>query len=159
MITITGTVASGDQRGRVLGFPTANIALEDREDLDGVWAGLVELEDGSAQLAAVSIGRRRTFYAEDSELLLEAHLIGFSGDLYGQTLRVTLRERLRGQVEFASVRELTDQMHRDVSRVLRAQAPGGSTPGGEAAAGGGGDARRAGVEGPSARRRTAGAAR
>ena len=119
MITITGTVASGDQRGRVLGFPTANIPMEDREDLDGVWAGLVEFEDGTSHPAAVSIGRRRTFYGEDSELLLEAHLIDFSGDLYGRTLRVHLTEHLRGQVEFASVQELTDQMRRDVSRALR----------------------------------------
>jgi hypothetical protein len=119
MITITGTVASGDQRGRVLGFPTANIPMEDRDDLNGVWAGLVEFEEGSTHPAAISIGRRRTFYGEDSELLLEAHLINFSGDLYGRTLRVHLTKHLRGQVEFASVQELTDQMQRDVSRALR----------------------------------------
>ncbi|WP_129656877.1 riboflavin kinase [Rothia halotolerans] len=120
MITVTGTVVPGDQRGRVLGFPTANIAVSERSDLDGVWAGTVEFSDGSVNPAAVSIGRRRTFYDADGELLLEAFLIGYSGDLYGLTLRVHLQEFLRGQEGFPSIEALTEQMHRDVARTLGA---------------------------------------
>ena len=121
MTTITGRVVPGDQRGRTLGFPTANISITGREDLDGVWAGTVRLPSGAAYPAAVSIGRRETFYSGSAEPLLEAHVIGYTGDLYGLELRVDLDAFLREQLPFRNVQDLIDQMHRDVAHTLVAR--------------------------------------
>lgn len=114
MPVIAGIVEHGDARGRELGFPTANIALESSEELNGVWAGTVQLASGQSLTTTVSVGRRRTFYAEDGPCLLEAHLLDFSGDLYGQHLVVHLEYYLRGQVTYGSVEELINQLHQDV---------------------------------------------
>ena len=118
MTVVEGVVEHGDARGRTLGFPTANLPLPGpgagKDVEDGVWAALVRLASGSWGVAAVSVGRRRTFYAGEGHRLLEAHLLDFDGDLYGQPLRVELATRLRGQRGFSSVREITDQLHRDV---------------------------------------------
>lgn len=115
-ITVRGVVEPGDQRGRVLGFPTANIAMPDEagEAGDGVWAGWVEREDGTKLTAAVSIGRRATFY-EDGHRLLEAHVLDFSGDLYGETLVVHLGRHLRDQRAFESSEALIDALNDDVA--------------------------------------------
>jgi FAD synthase len=113
---IEGTVERGDQRGRTLGFPTANIPIAGNPELDGVWAGLVETGTESFAVAAVSIGRRRTFYDGDGERLLEAHLLDTDQDLYGQQLRVHLLEKLRPQATFPSVDALVEQLRADVGR-------------------------------------------
>src|SRR5690606_15677908 len=82
--TVAGIVASGDQRGRQLGFPTANIPLGADDQLaDGVYAGWYLRPDGARHPAAVSVGRRASFY-DAGVRLLEAHLIDFDGDLYGE---------------------------------------------------------------------------
>ncbi len=83
---VRGRVERGDGRGRELGFPTANVAVPERICLpaDGVYAGTYVGEDGVERPAAISLGRRPTFYAESGLLLLEAHLLDFDGDLYGQ---------------------------------------------------------------------------
>ncbi len=113
-LIVTGTVEHGDERGRELGFPTANLALEDGVARDGVWAGSVTLGDGQAYGAAVSVGRRTTFYGRAGVRLLEAHLLGFSGDLYGQPVSIHLRHLLRLQRRFSDVGELTGQIAQDV---------------------------------------------
>ncbi len=116
---VRGRVERGDQRGRELGFPTANIAVPERICLpaDGVYAGSYVGEDGIEQLAAISLGRRPTFYAEAGLLLLEAHLLDFDGDLYGQQARVRFGRHLRRQERFGTVDELIAQMARDVQAV------------------------------------------
>jgi riboflavin kinase/FMN adenylyltransferase len=115
----------GGQRGRELGFPTANVAVPERVCLpaDGVYAGTYVGEDGVERLAAISLGRRPTFYAESGLLLLEAYLLDFDGDLYGQTARVRFHRRLRGQERFESVDDLIAQMARDVAAVREGGAP------------------------------------
>jgi riboflavin kinase/FMN adenylyltransferase len=116
LITVRGVVEPGDQRGRVLGFPTANLALpNESEDGDGVWAGWVERADGTRLAAAVSIGRRATFYGTDGHRLLEAHLLDFTGDLYGETLTVHLGRHLRGQRAFDSSEALIAALVEDVA--------------------------------------------
>ena len=77
---VRGTVEPGDQRGRELGFPTANIALSDQSGSvgDGVWAGWVRRADGTHIPAAISVGRRPTYYGADGYRLLEAHLLEFA---------------------------------------------------------------------------------
>lgn len=118
---VEGIVEHGDARGRQLGFPTANLPLNDIQILDGVWAARAEVAMGESLVAAVSIGRRRTFYAGGGERLLEAHLLDFNRDIYGQPLRVVLHAKLRTQRSFASVEDLTAQLGRDV-RATRAWA-------------------------------------
>ena len=107
-----GEVVAGDRRGRELGMPTANLVPDDALVVPGhgVYAALA---DGRA--AAVNVGVRPTFETGRG-LLVEAHLIGFEGDLYGQTMRLAFLERLRGEKRFDSVDQLVEQMHRDVAQ-------------------------------------------
>ncbi|MDP9888676.1 riboflavin kinase [Pseudarthrobacter enclensis] len=118
MIVIEGIVEQGDQRGRLLGFPTANIPLDSEEVDDGVWGAIVRIEPDRWVPAAVSIGCRRTFYAESGQRVLEAHLLYFNEELYGRRIRVELATKLRPQRTFDTTEALTEQLHQDVQRVL-----------------------------------------
>jgi len=115
---IRGVVEHGDERGRTIGFPTANLAVAAGmiQPQDGVFAGFVHLDDGSTFDAAISVGRRTTFYGEAGVRLVEVHLLDFAGDLYDQVIVVELVEWLRGQVTFNGVDALKDQLGRDVMR-------------------------------------------
>jgi len=111
---LQGDVVHGDERGRELGFPTANL-IPDEALLypgHGVYACL---SDGRP--AAVSIGVRPTFQTGRAELV-EAFIVDFEGDLYGSRLRLDFLERLRGERRFGTRQELVAQMHRDVERTL-----------------------------------------
>jgi riboflavin kinase/FMN adenylyltransferase len=116
---VRGYVDHGDARGRDLGFPTANVSLPENVCLpaDGVYAGTFSAEDGVVRAAAISVGRRPTFYAEAGLCLCEAYVLDFAGDLYDQRARVAFTHHLRGQVRFDSVDELVAQMQRDIDRV------------------------------------------
>ena len=112
---LSGCVEHGEQIGRTLGFPTANIALGDAQKLlpaDGVYAVQV-LTEGSDRLVGgvMNIGRRPTF--DGHRRTLEVHLLDFSGDLYGRQLRVSFVERLRGERTFDSPDALIQQMTAD----------------------------------------------
>jgi riboflavin kinase/FMN adenylyltransferase len=111
---IDGEVVRGDQRGRTLGYPTAN--LVPREGYvtpgHGVYACRVRTADGVWHAAATSIGVRPMFESGLGELI-EAHLLDFDGDLYGRQVRLEFRKRLRGERRFASVDALIEQMARD----------------------------------------------
>ena len=98
-------------------FPTANVALPATIALpaDGVYAGWYQRPDGVRRPAALSLGRRPTFYEEADLSLLEAYLLDFDGDLYGEPARVEFVAHLRGQARFESVDDLIDQMGRDVA--------------------------------------------
>lgn len=111
---VTGHVEKGDQRGRTLGMPTANVAVERTPTFpaEGVYAGTVTLADGSRHPAAVSVGRRPTFYEASFELC-EAHLLDWTGDLYGQRIEVALTHFLRPQVRFDGLDALIAQMRAD----------------------------------------------
>jgi riboflavin kinase/FMN adenylyltransferase len=107
-----GEVVEGDKRGRTLGMPTANLVPDDAyvHPGHGVYAAWV-----NDHPAAVNVGVRPTFETGRG-LLVEAHLIDFEGDLYGQTLRIAFVERMRGEKRFDSVDELVEQMNRDVEQ-------------------------------------------
>jgi len=114
---VRGTVESGDKRGRELGFPTANIALRDQDGSlgDGVWAGWIGRADGTRLPAAISVGRRPTYYGADGYRLLEAHVLDFSGDLYGETLVVWLGAHLRDQEKYSSAEDLITALKKDIA--------------------------------------------
>ena len=115
----------GDRRGRKLGFPTANVRIGPNVDLaDGVYAGVVELEDATRHRAAISVGRRPHYY-EVGERLVEAHLLDFDRDLYGERIRVEVGTLVREQRSFGTEAELVEQIASDVAaiRVLRAESP------------------------------------
>jgi riboflavin kinase/FMN adenylyltransferase len=114
---VRGIVVQGDARGRDLGFPTANVAVPADILLpaDGIYAGWYVHPDGSRSAAAISLGRRPTFYDDAPASLLEAHLLDFSGDLYGQPARVQFVERLRGERKFDGVDALVAQIGQDVA--------------------------------------------
>lgn len=115
---VNGVVVPGDRRGRELGFPTANLLMgADALVEDGVWAGSVWV-DGREHLAVVSLGHRPTYY-ESGDRLLEAHLIDFSGDLYGRPVSVVLTDLLRPQRRFGSTIALVRQMRKDVEEARR----------------------------------------
>jgi riboflavin kinase / FMN adenylyltransferase len=112
---VRGVVARGDARGRELGFPTANVSVPGDVLLpaDGIYAGWYERPDGSVHASAISLGRRPTFYEEAHASLLEAHLLDFEGDLYGEAARVRFVTRLRGEERFDDVEALVAQIARD----------------------------------------------
>ena len=109
---VRGLVAHGDARGRELGFPTANVSVPGDILLpaDGIYAGWYERPDGAVHPAAISLGRRPTFYEEAHASLLEAHLLDFDGDLYGEPAKVRFVARLRGEVKFDDVDALVEQI-------------------------------------------------
>lgn len=120
---VEGTVVRGDARGRTLGFPTANLALSDAlaAPVNGAYAARVVRADGTAYAAIVNIGDNPTFGGVSRRL--EAHLLDFSGDLYGESLRVEMIERLRGETRFPSAEALCAQLRKDeaAARALLAQ--------------------------------------
>ncbi|HET9497089.1 MAG TPA: riboflavin biosynthesis protein RibF [Candidatus Limnocylindria bacterium] len=113
---VTGTVVRGDGRGRELGYPTANLRFSYRPALPalGIYAGWA-----IGQPALISLGRRPVFHT-DGDVVFEAHLLDWDGDLYDQELRVEVATRLRDERKFASVQDLIDQMKRDESEARAA---------------------------------------
>jgi riboflavin kinase / FMN adenylyltransferase len=111
-----GIVASGDQRGRLIGFPTANVEVAAVTCLpaDGVYAGWFERPDGQVHPCAINLGRRPTFYEHADSSLLEAHLIDFTGDLYGEAAKVRFTHFLRSERKFDGIDAIRTQLKHDV---------------------------------------------
>lgn len=112
-----GIVTPGDRRGRTIGFPTANVPTTPDLQVpsDGVYAAWYQRPDGSQYPAAVNVGKRPTFYEFAERSLIEAHLIGFRGDLYGERARIRFVRRLRGEQRFEDVDDLVAQLRKDVA--------------------------------------------
>lgn len=111
MIDVEQVVVHGRKIGRALGFPTANMTLEGYADVErGVYRSSVVI-DGVRYRAMSNVGIRPSVGGK--ELLLETHVIGFSGDLYGRRLCVTLEEKLRDEKRFSSISDLKEQLQRD----------------------------------------------
>ena len=115
---VRGIVGHGDGRARDLGFRTANVAVPEAICLpaDGIYAGWCRTPDGVNRACAISLGRRPTFYEFADTSLLEAHLIDFDGDLYGEELAVQFVTRLRDELKFDSIDALIAQMGKDVDQ-------------------------------------------
>ncbi|MCL2631686.1 MAG: bifunctional riboflavin kinase/FMN adenylyltransferase [Coriobacteriia bacterium] len=112
---VSGTVVQGRGRGRVMGFPTANVAVTDgvMQPADGVYAGFFEVE-GELMPTAISVGAPPTFTGAESAI--EAFILDHSSDLYGQTATVYFVERLRPMIAFESADQLSKQIQSDVDR-------------------------------------------
>lgn len=114
---IRGEVVKGDQRGRELGYPTANVKLDETiHPAYGIYAGYVCLESAPEvwHKAAVNIGIRPMFEIPIAQV--EAHILDFDQDIYGQTLRLKLAKRLRGEAKFNSLDDLITQMEKDCTQ-------------------------------------------
>lgn len=115
---IEGVVVEGRLLGRQLSFPTANLEIENRVlPADGVYVTLT-LINGEWRRSVTNIGKRPTL-GGDAESKVETHVIDFDGDLYGQTIRVRVLHRLRGERKFAGLDELRAQIARDRDRAVR----------------------------------------
>jgi riboflavin kinase/FMN adenylyltransferase len=121
---VRGVVGSNDHRGHDLGFPTANVDVPPDIMLPsiGIYAGWYVRPDGTAHQAAVSLGVRPTFHPEGSPVVLEAYLLDFTGDLYGETGRVRFARRLRDEERFESADALARQVAADVEATREALA-------------------------------------
>lgn len=116
---LEGTVVEGARRGRELGVPTANLKCDEQLiPADGIYAGRCDI-DGRSWPAAISIGTNPTF--GQNPRTVEAHLIGFEGDLYGRTLRVELIDWLREQWVFSNPEDLKARMGQDIRETLARQ--------------------------------------
>lgn len=118
--SLFGTVVRGAERGRSLGFPTANLDLHHEAiPPDGVYATLAGL--GAAPLPSLAyIGRRPTFEGAEGQRMVEVHILGHTGDLYGRDLDVQFVKKLRDDLRFPSPRALVQQMHADRQAALQA---------------------------------------
>lgn len=115
-MTLRGTVAHGDKRGRVLGFPTANINGCASDMAHGVYASETRIA-GAEELwpSVTSYGTRPTFAGADQRI--ETHLLDFQGDLYGCAIEVRLLAFIRPELRFSSIEELVASMRNDIAQV------------------------------------------
>ncbi len=116
---LSGEVVHGDKRGRLIGFPTANLAVWDEVviPLNGVYAGWATVR-GQRHAAVTNIGTRPTF--DGVSVRVEPHLLDFDADIYGEALTVTFEQRLRAEQKFAGIDALRAQLAQDVEAARRA---------------------------------------
>lgn len=115
MVIVEGVVIGGNRLGRKLGFPTANIAIDDDLAVEnGVYSSKVVVE-GEEYVAMTNVGVRPS--VDGTKRLLETHLFGFKGLLYGLTLRVELYDKIRDEKKFSSVNELREQITKDFNKI------------------------------------------
>ena len=117
---LAGRVVRGDRRGREIGFPTANLDCPALFPADGIYAGIATLDDGRRWPAAISVGTKPTF--NGVHRVVEAYLCGWDGpqgDEYGWGCALDCIAWVRGQIRFASIASLVEQIERDVDQILR----------------------------------------
>ena len=114
---LRSTVITGDQRGRTLGFPTANLDVNGKMTVPalGVYAGLMHGAGYENVLAAISVGYNTTF-GHTPTLRVEAHLLDFDDDIYGEFITVEFHHHLRGQERYPGVDALIEQLNKDCAR-------------------------------------------
>ena len=118
---VEGNVVHGRMIGRTIGFPTANIYLGDDSKIlprPGAYVATVDL-DGRTWPAILNIGSNPTVNDECDRVFLEAHIIGFEGDIYGRRIRVNVLRHIRNEVKFASLSELKDQLQKDEQEAVK----------------------------------------
>ena len=115
---VRGKVVHGDERGKQIGFPTANIEVPSQicRPADGVYAGVLTRADGAKHVCAINLGRRPTFYEHADSSMLEAHLLDFDGELYGEIVKVSFSHFLRGERKFENIDALKAQLKNDIEQ-------------------------------------------
>jgi riboflavin kinase/FMN adenylyltransferase len=115
---LTGIVVHGDHEGRTLGFPTANTEISPLMSIpsDAVYSGRVRLADGRIFKSAISIGVRPMFH-EDNIRVIEAHLLDFDEEIYGQEITIEFESKIREQLVLENVDQLVKQITLDVDQV------------------------------------------
>jgi riboflavin kinase/FMN adenylyltransferase len=109
---ISGTVVSGQRRGRNMGFPTANLAATtELLPQDGIYATILELQD-QGWLSVSSVGHNPTF--GEGSRTIEAYILDFAKDIYGEPVKLSFVQRIREERKFAEIGDLVIQMHEDV---------------------------------------------
>jgi len=113
---LEGKVITSEKRGRVLGFPTANLDIKPQQALpeNGIYAAIAQVEGGHFP-SATNVGIRPTFGT--GEEMVETHLLNYKGDLYGKDMRVEFVQKLRDEERFSSSEELKTQIERDIREV------------------------------------------
>ena len=113
---IGGKVIASDRRGRILGFPTANLDIKPQQALpgNGIYATITQVDDKQFP-SATNIGTRPTF--GEGEKNVETHLLNYKGDLYGKEIRVEFMQKLRDEQRFPSSEELKAQIRKDIRKV------------------------------------------
>lgn len=118
LYAFSGIVVEGKKRGRLLGFPTANLQILDSENIEfpvsGVYAGTIVYE-GNTYKASVSVGSNTTF--DQKEVTIEAYILDFNNNIYGKIISVVLFKKLRDMVKFDSIENLIKQIKHDVEEV------------------------------------------
>ena len=116
--TYSGTVIRGEGRGRTIGYPTANIDINELEIeyKQGVYSSFVSLGNNHFN-AILFFGPKKTF--EQIEDTLEIHILNFDQDIYGETLEFTIGQFIRGPIKFNSAEELIEQIQEDISQVRK----------------------------------------
>ncbi|NCW26738.1 MAG: hypothetical protein EBV83_00285 [Verrucomicrobia bacterium] len=116
--TLLGQVVPGDGRGQEIGFPTANLNTED-ECLppDGVFAGRAVLPEQKLFTAAINLGTRPTFNGRDRRI--EAHLLGYAGDLTGAEIDLEFHRFIRPEMKFQSAQSLAEQIKSDLNQITK----------------------------------------
>jgi riboflavin kinase/FMN adenylyltransferase len=114
---VVGDVVHGDGRGKIIGIPTANLETGDEKLIPGagVYACRVKIQD-KFWPAAVNVGTRPTFESKDEKSHVEAYILDFSNEIYGQVIALDFVERLRGEVRFQSVGDLLEQIRKDIDQ-------------------------------------------
>lgn len=113
--SIKGTIIEGNKRGRLLGYPTANMSIDEQLP-EGVYASTVVIEDRKYE-AATFIGSSKTF--DDLEYKLESYIFDFDEMVYGKTMTVSLYKHIRGNKKFDSEKALIEQMQRDCEEIKK----------------------------------------
>lgn len=115
--TLRGEVRKGLQNGRKIGFPTANVGVEENIvlPLDGVYMGYTKVE-GKKYKSLINVGNNPT--VNGKEVTVESHILDFNGDIYGKVIEVEFCRRLRGEIKFESLEALKKQIQRDLEKVM-----------------------------------------
>lgn len=113
LYSINGIVVQGNKRGRLLGYPTANVRISELVE-EGVYASKVTVS-GKQHIAATFIGSSKTF--DDPEYKLESYILDFDEDIYGKEIHIELYKHIRGNMKFDSQKALILQMQNDVKQI------------------------------------------
>lgn len=119
--SLTGTVVNGHHLGRKIGFPTANILPADPKKIipaTGAYACIAVMPDGNRMPSMVNIGSRPTVNTDTGDQSIEAHIIGFNGNLYGSVITLEFIGRLRDEMRFSNVTTLSEQLKADKEATL-----------------------------------------